>query len=319
MAFEQNLQCFTALAGADLSAKQFYFVRLSATGTIELCDTEGELPCGILQNKPTSGQPAQVAYAGVSKLELGGTVDSNDEVMTDANGKGKAAAGAATPGNFIVGSMLAGGGVSGDIQSVLLMNLGFYNTTADTHAASDGSSHTFIDQDVTSGASPVFAVTNMTGSAAGLDSDATTHIASTGIDHSYIQDNLVQVVITAAGGTGGATAGTISVQVNDLAGTAITRAVNIMLRISDTNLAGSLDAAGTCQFGAASTGTLVAGSGGAAAIVTTDATGLYEGALSNAADETNYFSAATTDGGSATAAGSCVVTQCAVASATWSA
>lgn len=319
MASELGLKTFSATAGADLSAKQFYFVRLSSTGTVELCDTEGELPCGILQNKPESGEVASVAYEGVSKLVLGGTVDSNDEVMTDANGKGKAAAGATTPGNFIVGSMLKGGGVSGDIQSCLILNLGFYNTAADTHAASNGSSHTYIDQSVVSGAAPVFAVTNMTGSAAGLDSDATTHIASTGIDHSYLQDNLVKVVITAVGGSGGATAGTISVQVSDLDDTAISRAVNLRLDISDTNMAGPLDAAGTCQFGAATTGTLVVGSGAAAAIVTTDATGLYEGALSNAADETNYFSASTTPGGTAAAANSCVVTQCAVASATWAA
>lgn len=190
MASEQGLVTFSAPAGADLSAKQYYFVRLSATGTVQLCDTEGELPCGILQNKPTSGQTACVAYGGVSKLVLGGTVDSNDEVMTDANGKGKAAAGSTTPGNFIVGSMLGGGGVVNDIQSCLIMNLGFFNNSVDAHAASDGSSHTFIDQDVTSGAAPVFAVTNFTGSAAGIDSDAATHIASDGSDHTFIDQDV---------------------------------------------------------------------------------------------------------------------------------
>lgn len=134
-----------------------------------------------------------------------------------------------------------------------------------------------------------------------------------------VDDKLVQVVITAVGGTSGATAGTISVQVNDLNGVAIARAVNLKLDISDTEGAGSLDAAGTCQFDAATTGTLVVGSGAAAAIVTTDATGLYEGALSNAADETNYFSASSTDGGAAALANGCVVSGCATASATWSA
>ena len=108
-------------------------------------------------------------------------------------------------------------------------------------------------------------------------------------------------------------------QVNDLAGNAISRAVNIRLDISDTEGAGSLDAATTCQFGAASTGTLVIGNGAAAAIVTTDATGLYEGALSNAADETNYFSASSTPGGAAALANGCDVVECAIESATWSA
>ena len=187
------------------------------------------------------------------------------------------------------------------------------------HRTADGSSHSFIDQDVTSGSTPTFDVTNFTGSAAGIDSDATAHAGSDGSSHSYVADNLVQVVITATGGTGGATAGTISVQVNDLGGTALTRAVTLRLDASDTQYLGDLDAAATAQFGAASTGTLVGGSGQNWAVVTTDATGLYEGALSNAADETNWFSATTHSGGTATNANGCVVVQCVPNDATWSA
>lgn len=134
-----------------------------------------------------------------------------------------------------------------------------------------------------------------------------------------VHPDLVQVVITAVGGTGGATAGTISVQVNDLAGNAIGRAVQLRLDISDTDMAGPLDAAANCQFGGATTGTLVVGSGAAAAIVTTDATGLYEGATSNANDETCYFSATHAAGGYANAAAGCVVVECQTDSATWSA
>jgi hypothetical protein len=134
-----------------------------------------------------------------------------------------------------------------------------------------------------------------------------------------ITDKFVNVVITAVGGTGGSTAGTISVQVNDLDGNPIARAVTLRLDISDTSKAGSLDAATTCQFGAASTGTLIVGSGAAAAVVTTSTAGLYAGALANSADETNYFSATSTPGGAAALANCCVVIGCATASATWSA
>jgi hypothetical protein len=128
---------------------------------------------------------------------------------------------------------------------------------------------------------------------------------------------LVQVVITATGGSAGSTAGTISVQVNDLSGTAITRAVTIALDSSLTELAGPLAATGTAFFGAATTGTLVLGSGTLTALVTTDATGLYEGALSDAADETAYFSARTAPGGSASLAAGCVVVGCIPDAATW--
>lgn len=46
------------------------------------------------------------------------------------------------------------------------------------------------DQDVKSGASPVLAVTNMTGSAAGLDSDATAHAAADGSSHTFIDQDV---------------------------------------------------------------------------------------------------------------------------------
>ena len=138
-------------------------------------------------------------------------------------------------------------------------------------------------------------------------------------DLAAANDKLVRVTITATGGSGGATAGTISVQVSDLQGNAITRAVNLQLDSSLTQFAGPLAATGTAFFGAASTGTLVLGSGALTALVTTDATGLYEGALSDAADETAYFSATTAPGGAASNAAGCVVAECVPDSATWSA
>lgn len=134
-----------------------------------------------------------------------------------------------------------------------------------------------------------------------------------------ISADMVRVTITATGGTGGATAGTISVQVSDLDGNAITRAVNIALDSSLTQYAGPLAATGTAYFGAATTGTLVLGSGALTALVTTDATGLYEGALADAADETAYFSARTAPGGFASNAAGCIVVQCVPDSATWAA
>lgn len=193
------------------------------------------------------------------------------------------------------------------------------STTETITAAEATALATNVDQDVSNASSPILAVTNMTGSAAGIDSDSATHIASAGLDHAYVADNLVQVVITATGGAGGSTAGALTVQVNDLAGAPVARAVNIRLDISDTEFAGSLDAAATCQFGAASTGTLVVGSGTASAVITTDATGAYVSVTDNVVDETNYFSASTTDGGTATLANGCVVVEVVTDDATWAA
>jgi hypothetical protein len=63
-------------------------------------------------------------------------------------------------------------------------------TANTTHRSSTGADHTWLDQDVTSGSSPVLAVTNMTGSAAGLDSDATAHAAADGSSHTFIDQDV---------------------------------------------------------------------------------------------------------------------------------
>jgi len=52
------------------------------------------------------------------------------------------------------------------------------------------------DQSVDNGAAPVLAVTNMTGSAAGLDSDATAHAASDGSGHADVASNTAVALTT---------------------------------------------------------------------------------------------------------------------------
>jgi hypothetical protein len=132
-----------------------------------------------------------------------------------------------------------------------------------------------------------------------------------------LHPDFVRVTIVATGGTGGATAGTISVQVSDLAGTAIGRAVKLRLDSSLTQFGGGLAATGTAFFGAATTGVINHGTGTLYAVVTTDATGLYEGALADAADETAWFSATHAPGGFANAAEGCIVVECVPNDATW--
>lgn len=82
---------FTYLAGADLSLKQYFFVKQStaADRTCLLCDTTaGEAALGILQNDPTSAQAAEVRTGGRSSLVYGGTVTRGDLLASDAAGKG---------------------------------------------------------------------------------------------------------------------------------------------------------------------------------------------------------------------------------------
>lgn len=74
-------------AAADLSAKQFYAVKITAARAVNLASTGGEAIYGILQNKPTSGQAADVGLMGISKAIAGGTIAAGDYLMTDTSGK----------------------------------------------------------------------------------------------------------------------------------------------------------------------------------------------------------------------------------------
>lgn len=103
------------VAGADLSTKQFYAVKLSAANTVILAGA-GDLIYGILQNKPTSGQAADVSIFGVTKAILGGTVTGGNKLKVDSAGKLVAN----STGDTTV-AMAIIDGVSGDIATVKVL------------------------------------------------------------------------------------------------------------------------------------------------------------------------------------------------------
>lgn len=88
MAFEVNIYSQTRQAASDLSAKQYYFVKLDTAGRVALCSATTDVPYGILQNKPGSLEPATVMRVGISRLVAGGTLGIGGLVGTDADGKG---------------------------------------------------------------------------------------------------------------------------------------------------------------------------------------------------------------------------------------
>lgn len=87
--FAQNhLFMLSFEAGADLSSHQFRFVKTDATGKIVACSVKGERVTGVLQNKPKSGETAQVVLApGGSPVISGAAYTAESELITDATGK----------------------------------------------------------------------------------------------------------------------------------------------------------------------------------------------------------------------------------------
>ena len=107
-------------ASADLSAIQFYGVAVSGDGTVATFGSAGDPVFGILQNKPESGDVADVMISGVSKLLVGaGDLAANDSWQLDADGKGITAA----SGDYSGGKVLIGA-AAGEYATVTVGHVG---------------------------------------------------------------------------------------------------------------------------------------------------------------------------------------------------
>ena len=114
MAVTNNQTCVTLEAGADLSAKQFYFVSLAADGQVDATG-DGLMATGVLQNDPAAaGRAAEVAIGGITKVTAAGTIAGGAAVASNANG----AAVTAATGDIILGTAVAGG-ATGDVISII--------------------------------------------------------------------------------------------------------------------------------------------------------------------------------------------------------
>lgn len=109
----------TLVAGADLSAAQYKFVKLDNTGKAVAVAAATDLPIGVLQNAPLAGQEAEVLVTGGSKLVLGGTVAAGAVVSPSAAGAGVAIVHGTDTTKFAVGQALTGG-ASGEIVTAVI-------------------------------------------------------------------------------------------------------------------------------------------------------------------------------------------------------
>jgi len=76
------------VAGADLSAKQYYAVKLSATARqVVLVAASTDTVLGVLENKPTSGQAADINFLGFGKASAGAAISAGAAVMANSSGQ----------------------------------------------------------------------------------------------------------------------------------------------------------------------------------------------------------------------------------------
>jgi hypothetical protein len=122
MAFEgKQIQDGTRLSGADLSAKQFYFVKLDTDGTVILPTAVGDLPYGVLQNNPASGEEAVVCLFGVTKIVADADISTpGTPIGTSADGQADAKVPGTDTAEYYCGQVIAGGGAAGAIGTAFI-------------------------------------------------------------------------------------------------------------------------------------------------------------------------------------------------------
>ena len=108
----------TRVAGADLSALQYTFVKLSTTDTVVTCTAATDIPIGVLQNAPTSGQEAEVLIVGGTKLTAGATIAIGNILGVTATGTASVLTVSDTT-KYVLGSAISGGASAEIITAVI--------------------------------------------------------------------------------------------------------------------------------------------------------------------------------------------------------
>ena len=121
MAYQQAQTNITLKAGADLSAKQYFFVKIDANGDAVLAGN-GENAIGVLQNAPASGEAANIAVAGVSKVIIGDTTSLDSGVVISSDADGKATIGVST--DFALAILIEDTTANDDVVSCLIQKTG---------------------------------------------------------------------------------------------------------------------------------------------------------------------------------------------------
>tara|TARA_R110000822_G_scaffold283194_1_gene404729 strand:+ start:2008 stop:2400 length:393 start_codon:yes stop_codon:yes gene_type:complete len=106
-------------AGADLSAAQYKFVKISS-GKAILCAAATDAPIGVLQNSPTSGQEASITVAGGTKLVAGAAIAAGVVIGTSSTGKADAKVAGTDTTEYAVGTVILGSGADAEILTAVI-------------------------------------------------------------------------------------------------------------------------------------------------------------------------------------------------------
>ena len=121
MAYEGvQLKLSGITASADLSAKQYHFVKISGANTVTVCAAATDVPVGILQNAPVSGAAAEVTFSGVSKVSSDEALTVGWLIGTSSDGQADRKIWGTDTTQYIVGQVITATGAVGGIATVLI-------------------------------------------------------------------------------------------------------------------------------------------------------------------------------------------------------
>ncbi len=126
MATENGILDLSYEAGEDLSSDQYRIVTLSSA-KVQRPDAVTDMPAGVLQNAPESGEAATVRAIGVSKIVLGATTAENAMIgaeYVDATDAGKGTPLTADK-SLITGRCIVGGDED-ELGEIMLSGNPFY-------------------------------------------------------------------------------------------------------------------------------------------------------------------------------------------------
>jgi hypothetical protein len=103
-------------ADADLSAKQFYFVKFTGNRKVGVCAAATDIPAGVLQNKPdASGKTAEVMVIGKSKVNSDGALTAGWLIGTAADGQADRKIPGTDTTEYVAGTVTLGSGAAGEM------------------------------------------------------------------------------------------------------------------------------------------------------------------------------------------------------------
>jgi len=121
MAFEyvDTQSKISLAAGADLSSDQYKIVKLSGSGVI-LTAAITDIPVGVLQNDPASGETASVAVDGITKVVASEAISVGALIGTTDDGKAVDVVAGTDTTAYVIGQAVTAATADGDVITITL-------------------------------------------------------------------------------------------------------------------------------------------------------------------------------------------------------